>query len=499
MKNGLRITTVIIMALVLLFGIGVFMPRVFAADASENEGEEPQVDPEESIRASIEESIRASIEAEEASKRASSEEASRQSSEEASKKASEEESSKEASSIAESASIAESEEQSRQASIAASQSEAISLSESASVEEAIRTIELAGCKVRVHLNNVAVPDGFMLAKDTTTFGEEVEAFYSTNYHIYVFYASENDIFSYYVYDKLHDKMFPYVTLSDPKGNQLICTVPSSTNELVGTYKSDINVTFKGANGQTLAVPGWLVYDKELNETAVIYLTDREGKSGFYVYQNVNGAISLLPWDEYEAKLDETEEETETTEAETTTEAVVTEIGTSETEAPEEERSFLDDYLIWIIIIAVIIVLIIAAIIVVFFMSKKQEAEEGALGFEADEEDREKLPRYDSSYSNQSKYDPDPFDYSFENSFPDEMEVEAEKEPAEDDPIDTTYNTVMFTEEDKAFLNGNRPVSERIRDTRPAAKAEAENHRKAFDESLEDEDFEVVDFGSDRKK
>lgn len=520
MKNALRISAMILMSVMLLFAVGIFIPKAFAEDVPTSEEEPtsppPSSTPEEtpstrdpaevereiqeskqkekesieaSVKASVESSIADSV-AEEERKKASESESARQSSieESSSIRASQEESIRESESV----------EQSVKASVEESRSVAISESESASVAEAIRTIDAAGgFKVRVHLANVAVPDGFMLAKDSTTFGQETEAFYSTNYRIYVFYAAKDELFSYYVYDRLHQTLFPYVTLSDPDGNQLIVSVPSSQSELVGTYKNDVNIAFSGGNGQTMTVPGWIVYDRNKDEAALLYLVDRQGQGGFYVYDDKNGSITLLSWDEYEKKLDEADAEKTASEEESTeaTEASVTE--ETETEATQSEedlrKGFLADYLIWIIIIAVIIVLVIIAIVVVFFMSKQQEAEESAVDFNEADGSENGRKAYGSSYSNTHYPDPDPFDYDFENAFPDEMDVSKEDgADGSDDTIDTTYETVIFSEDEENFLR------HRSGERTPAG-TNRRKVRDAFADSLDEDDFEVIDFDSKKTR
>ena len=277
-------------------------------------------------------------------------------------------------------------------------------------------IDVDGFQVYKKLKGVSVPKNFVAANDPSTFEEPVEAFYSTVYGTFLYYAENNGEGGYYLYDRGRDTMFPYVSLSDAGGNSYVAAAPVDkseiSEELIG--QTEVNL---GTLSNPQRVPAWLVKCPDGSDATVLYLLKSNGTSGYYVFDNAEG-ITLTPWEEY--KKDHNSEGDDEDSTDTKAEPIP-----AETDAPEKDSmGFLRKNLIWVVIIAAILLLLIIAVFVVYKMSRRQEA------MEIDEERRERKPvqskrqasrkPYDSSYTNDHTEDLEPFDISFENAFPDEL-------------------------------------------------------------------------------
>lgn len=352
-------------------------------------------------------------------------------------------------SIEESIKASESESVSIEESIKASEKAA---SESESVEESIRQSSIEessrqeaesrsieesreaashliydGYDITTVLNGVSNPEGFIRANDLNSFERSVEAFYSSKYRVYVYYATKNDESGYYLLNSLSGKLYPFVTFTGEDGKGYIVSTPRSINDLPQEVSGEKSVDLTRIGSPNVQVPGWIAEDSAGKDVTLLHLAGEDGKREFFVYDDSGAGIQLIPWSEYEPE--EKSEEEETTEEETSSEEETTEESTEETSTEEEtkKKSGLDSkFLIWLIIIGAIILLLIIAIVVVFFMSRKQEREENDLDDEDPEDFRTKP--YDSNYTpgmpGTEDEDTDPFDISFEDAFPEEMHVQA---------------------------------------------------------------------------
>ena len=173
----------------------------------------------------------------------------------------------------------------------------------------------------------------------------------------------------------------------------------------------------GTLSNPLRVPAWTVKNPDGKEATVLYLLKSNGSSGFYAYENTDG-ITLTPWTEYKKEHAASEDQ-----GETEGNSAIP-VSTEDESAAEKGPGFFRRNLIWIIIIAAILLLLIIAAFTVYRMSRRQEAaemdEERRERSGARNRDRAYRRTYDSSYSNDSAEELEPFDISFENAFPDEL-------------------------------------------------------------------------------
>ena len=279
-------------------------------------------------------------------------------------------------------------------------------------------IDVDGYQVYKKLRGVSVPKNFVAANDPSTFEVPIEAFYSTVYGTFLYYAENNGEGGYYLYDRSRDTMFPYVSLSDAEGNSYVAAAPLDKSEIEDELIGQTEVNL-GTLSNPQRVPAWLVKCPDESDATVLYLLKSNGTSGYYVFDNAEG-ITLTPWEEYkrEHQSKSIDDETDDTKEEPLP---------SNDEKPEKDgMGFLQKNLIWVVIIAAILLLLIIAVFVVYRMSRRQEA------MEIDEERRERRTaqnrnqnrsarkQYDSSYTNDHTEDLEPFDISFENAFPDEL-------------------------------------------------------------------------------
>lgn len=420
------------------------------------------------------------------------------------------ESSKKASSEAESRSKAEEEaakkskEESEAASKSASESESRSEAESKSIEEskkaaeessrvAAETIRVGSYDMYLHVSGTSAPEGFTASQDNDSFEKPVECFYSSKFKTYAYYAKKNAENNYYIYNKMTDDLFPFVTFTGAGGVNYLVIAPESENDLPDevTRVTSVNLgTVTSVNN--MVVPAWNAEDREGTERTLLYLASDDGTRQFFVYESKSGAVKLTEWEKFNEEETETTEETseETTEEETTEETTVV----VTTEAPEKKGGLFKNYVIWLVIIGVIIVLLVVAIVVVFYMGKKQDAEEAALDDDdedptdpADSDDgdgfitgnvEDDFQAYDSSYSRPEQDDLEPFDINFEDAFPDEMGF---KNPD--------------VEEIQVEV---KPTHSKLNGTFGGAAAEPLKPEDSFsdtelDEFLSEDDFEVIDF------
>ena len=323
-------------------------------------------------------------------------------------------------------------------------------------------IDVDGYKVYKKLKGISAPKNFVAANDPSTFEEPVEAFYSTVYGTFLYYAENNGEGGYYMYDRGRDTMFSYVSLSDAEGNSFVAAAPADkseiSDELIG--QTEVNL---GTLSNPLRVPAWLVNCPDESDATVLYLLKSNGTSGYYVYDNAEG-ITLTPWEEYKKEHNAQSDNNEN--GDKNVEPVST-----EEETPEKDKGgFFRKNLIWIVIIAAILLLLIIAVFVVYKMSRRQEAmeidEERRERRSAQEKNRTYRKQYDSSYTNDHTEDLEPFDISFENAFPDELGLNNSRrrprERSNESFVDTNgaLNESAFEELDRSITDEEDPYAYR---------------------------------------
>ncbi len=357
------------------------------------------------------------------------------------------------------------------AAYAASQSEAESIrqseSESASEQESrsqaqaeaeaarlSETLEVDGYHIRTHVYDLNGPEGFILANDPQTFDQEVEAFYNTAYRTYAYYAEKNGEWRYYVYNQLRKTLIPLLLITGPDGSTYIANAPMRTNEIPGTYQSELLLDIVSQNGEVCSVPGFLVKDMEDNLVTLVCMTKEGGSRAFFVYDNQNGALMLTPWSEYEEKITgtsspETEEPSIETQPSSETQSLPPLNSSVSPQTADDKASgesgflnFVKDYAVWLIILLAILILIIIAIIVVRKMSRNQDAIEKRLDREEEEDYGDSS--YTGSYNQKKVQDPEPFDIDFEDAFPDELQVRKKASPKT--PVKKKADAASFEEE-----------------------------------------------------
>ncbi len=418
---------------------------------------------------------------------------------ESSKKA---ESEAESKSKAESESVKKSQEESEAQSKSESASESMSLAESSSIEAsrkaaeesskyAAQTIRVGSYDLYLHVSGTAAPENFTTSKDSDTFSEPVECFYSSKFKTYAYYAKKNGDNNYYLYNKLADDLIPFVTFTGAGGVNYLVMAPDDDFDLPDEVITATSVNLATVtSAASMIVPAWIAEDIEGAERTLLYLASDDGTRKFFVYESKNGAVTLTEWEKFNAEEETTEEETTeetTTEKETTEESTVV---VSTTAAPEKKSGLLKNYVIWLVIIGVIILLLIVAIVVVFVMGRKQEEAEAALDDEDEElpdEDEgdgfitggpdDDFQPYESSYTRPEQDDLEPFDISFEDAFPEEMGLK--NTAAEEIRIDV------------------KPGPGKLNGTFGGAAAKPANPDAFTDTELDDflseDDFEVIDF------
>ncbi|MBR6405412.1 MAG: hypothetical protein IKS18_04360 [Lachnospiraceae bacterium] len=434
-------------------------------------------------------------------------------------KISESESIEESKSLEESSRLAELEEMSRQASIAQSEKEAA-------------RIDVDGYLIYVYLKGINTPAGFTRANDTRTFDIATESFYSSKFRIYAYYADKDGVGGYYVYDELHNSMIPFVSFNGSDGKSYIVSAPTDASELPKEVIGETRVSLSVPGAQSSSVvPGWNVEDKEGKLVPLLYLAGDDATRSFFAYQETDSGISMIPWKEFRENQKKTEEESSDTETETDTTETETEsitmtvLPTPETSAAQDQPgSLLGNYILWIVVAALVVMLLVAAVIIVVQMSRKQDAEEREIDFEEIPEDDDLFSEDDDDFLDQDRFDTAytqednelrPFDFSFEDAFPEEMGVsphreEIAPEPVEGEiidpepfgaePLDPASDEADSYEEVRVRVRRTEIRDTEVYVKRKTGKDVRNNPESStpsvYQEVLQD-DFEVVDFDSKR--
>ena len=303
------------------------------------------------------------------------------------------------------------------------------------------------------LSGLDVPEGLILAYDTTTFNKVVQTYYNTNYGVYVYYATIYDEPGLFLYNKPKDSMMPYAVISTDADSYLVSSA-LSYNDVPGEFQSEKSLNIGNlVGGSTLFVPCYRVLDVNGKTVTLLYLIGQNSmRKGFYVYdQTETGGVQLLRWQDYErAQISESDAPTETepptdppTEATKPT-ARPTEPPT--TAAPETvpeptqstlERAlkFINRYAVWFTAIGAVVLLLIISLILVAYFNREQEEEEEGLDLPDDDDGPDGRSGYSQSTGKYARpgrdtevedpyvrtvqeADEDPFNISF--GFPEEV-------------------------------------------------------------------------------
>ncbi len=253
--------------------------------------------------------------------------------------------------------------------VASSVQESRSLEESASVEEALIESSIEAEKhfkygdyvIECDVSEVVPPARFIRANDVSNFERTVGCFYSTQFRIFVYYASRDGKYGYFVRDNLTENLIPYVTFAGNGNKNFVVTSAESVKSIPGIYRETVKIALEFAKADREIVPGYLTIDGEGNSVKLIHLNSSLGDRGFYVYDDSSGVVELTEWEKYSDKLNGD--------------------ASSFTVEPSKEavsKDGLSRTSIWVIIISVIAVLLVAAVVTVSIMSKRQQQAEDDL-------------------------------------------------------------------------------------------------------------------------
>ena len=327
-------------------------------------------------------------------------------------------------------------------------------------------ITVGDYRIPVSNSGAKIPDDFFMAYDIHTFPSAVQCFFNSSYREYVYPAEKDGETGWYVYDRLHETMLPFALLDigEEKPGIMVATVTES--DIPGSFMKYDTVSVKNlVSGETEELPCY-VSAAEGEEVKLLQIKGYDSSARYYVMTEEEGAVKAVPFTAYfdketeESSSEESSSEPETSPSESSSEPVKP--------SPIPGANFLKNYKLWLGLLLLIILILIIAIIIVFRMSRKQDREEA----EIEEKEREARDDHDllksrneieSGYSNTVSKDPDPFDVSFEDSFPEEMEIGKQM----DDAFDTGKDTVESFER-PAEEAADVPADEAFR--RPAAEA-----------------------------
>ena len=290
-----------------------------------------------------------------------------------------------------------------------------------SIEESIaeaKRFKFGSYRVETDVSGVTPPKNFIRANDVSNFDRTVGCFYSTDYRIFVYYASEDGKeYDYYVLDRIGNDLIPFVTFPGTGSTSYVVSAPASEKDIPGIFRQETQITLTFASGMgAVTVPAFLVVDPDGDTLTLLYLNDDLGNQQFYTYDRSHGTAELIEYNRYE-------ERKKTGETEKEGNIIIT---PSSEEAKEEKtgKTELSRGVIWLIIVGVIVVLLAASLITVFIMSKQQEAKERELDEEDDEDEIEPEPKEETETVSPLEEDeevPETFDTTlYKNPDPDDM-------------------------------------------------------------------------------
>ncbi len=294
-------------------------------------------------------------------------------------------------------------------------------------------LQIGDYRLKLSLTDEEPPEGFFAAYDIHTFQYSVHCFFSTNYREYVYVAEKDGFSGNYVYDEVNKTLIPFVMAEEDGGEHPYMVLPlKGTENIPGQILGEGQVPVKDTvTGNLIEVPCLYVQDISGSQDTLFCLKSYSGTSDYYVVlENEAGNTVFLSYNELDERLREVEEEMTKTSSDETVLPSSESVTPSSSESPngnKNRNSLLLNYKLWLGIIIFVILVLIIAIIIVFRMSRKQDEEEE----EIEEFERSARRRHDimnqpggteSGYNNHYSDEPEPFDISFEDSFPEEMEV-----------------------------------------------------------------------------
>lgn len=270
----------------------------------------------------------------------------------------------------------------------------IEASEEESRKEAANHIKYGDYTIDAHIVGVTPPERFILANDTTSFSTVVEAFFSTSYRQFVYYAEKDGKYDYCVKDPVSKNLFPLVTfLSDSVSYMVIA--PENVRDIPGIYRNEDYISVNVAKTQkVIRIPSFNIIDDNGAEVTLLYLSSENGKADFYVYSSDKGLSGVITYDAYNKGKGESK------------------ASESQSDTPPKKTSGVTSIQLWIIIISILLFLLIMILIVVFVLSKRKENADDDDEFIDDDDEAE-------------EEDEKPFDLNFENTFPEEMKSDTE--------------------------------------------------------------------------
>ena len=206
-----------------------------------------------------------------------------------------------------------------------------------------------------------------------------------------------------------------------------------TENVPGQVLGEGQVAIKDAvTGSLMEVPCLYVQDIAGSKDTLFCLKSYSGTSDYYVVlENEAGNTVFLSYKELDERLREVEEEMTKSSSDDSvlpsSEDLVPSSASNGSDENKSRNSLLFNYKLWLGIIIFVILVLIIAIIIVFRMSRKQDEEEEEIeAFERNARRKHDIMNQpggtESGYNNHYSDEPEPFDISFEDSFPEEMEV-----------------------------------------------------------------------------
>jgi len=292
--------------------------------------------------------------------------------------------------------------------------------------------------------DVACPQGFILAYDVQNFSQQIQAFYSPGYQLFVYHGTKDGVPGYYIYDRLNATMVDFILIQSRGEDDIYALIrPSKLSNVPGIFVSETTVSVTNCfDAREVEASAFLVKDTRGDEVTLVYLTAVNGYLDYYVITEENGIPVLTAWNEY---IDSLPEETTKTKAATTKEEETTKKTSAATTAATTEEvtteySDIGDLspvsvfrrpLTWILICIGMFLLVLVTVLVVFRISRRQDEEEAELDSAFDEYDE---PEFESSYSQSRGSDLKPFDVNFEDAFPEELSGKNTEPEAEEQEI-----------------------------------------------------------------
>ena len=311
-----------------------------------------------------------------------------------------------------------------------------------SIEESIaaeKRFRYGSYLVETDISKVVPPVNFIRANDVSNFDRTVGCFYSTDYRVFVYYASADEVeYSYYVLDPIAKDLLPFVTFPGSGSKSYIVTSPSAIKSIPGVYRHQVDVELKFASSDPITVRGFETVDDSGETLVLLYLSDENGDRQFFVYKTSGDSVELTEYTRYE--------EQKKGSAVPSTERTLPPSSEPSTSAPG--RLPIPRATIWLVIIGVVLFLLIVAFVIVFIMSKHQEAKEAELELEeAEDEDEDELLSVEAEEQAEAEAAA-------------AAETETNESLAEDEEeVPEDYDTTLYKNGDPSDLSSRNEASE----------------------------------------